>query len=186
MSRDVEEDKNYYRIKTERPIPLRWSAPETIVGKKYSIASDVYAWGVLVYEVFSFADLPFASVTDDMQFIRFLVGAQTAAGELVVRGSSDTPEQAPAVCTPLLEHLESGLRAHNVPGVPALVATLLERCVQRVAADRPSFQQVAELTCRVETPVGSSAMPAAASETKVHLDTMQPDATGRLRAGSSC
>ena len=80
LSRDVEEDRNYYRIKTDRPLPLRWTAPETIAELRYSSASDAYAFGVLAFEVFSFGDFPFDAFPDDNKLIQFLALTPATAG----------------------------------------------------------------------------------------------------------
>src|SRR3989338_116357 len=39
--------------------PIRWMAPECIRNSQYSSASDAYAFGVLMWEVWSGGDLPF-------------------------------------------------------------------------------------------------------------------------------
>lgn len=57
MSRDLKEE-NYYFSK-EGEIPVKWTAPETLNYKKYSIASDVWSFGVVMYEIWSFGHRPF-------------------------------------------------------------------------------------------------------------------------------
>ena len=46
-------------------IPLRWLAPEVIQQENYSSKSDVWAYGVYVWEVFHLADLPFRLKSDE-------------------------------------------------------------------------------------------------------------------------
>ena len=49
---------NYVRLQGEE-LPVRWSAIEVLREKKYSKASDVWAFGVLTYEVFSRGQQPY-------------------------------------------------------------------------------------------------------------------------------
>ena len=46
-------------------IPLRWSAPEVLAWREFSIASDVWAFGVLVCEVFSDGTKPYVEMSND-------------------------------------------------------------------------------------------------------------------------
>ena len=50
-------------------LPVRWMAPELLVdsaeGPAFSLASDVWSYGVLCWEVFSYAQQPFAELTDE-------------------------------------------------------------------------------------------------------------------------
>ena len=124
------EDKNYYRIKTERPIPIRWTAPEAITLLKQSVASDVYSFGVVIFEVFTFAAFPFESFPQDTKFIHFL------------SHSTSVP-----VHQPLLDQADAILRKHGVPGgVPDAAATLLRRCVTRNIDERIGFSEIVRAT----------------------------------------
>ena len=57
MSRDLE-DESYY-VSQGGKIPVKWTAPEAIHYKKYSTASDVWAYGCLLYEIWSVGYKPF-------------------------------------------------------------------------------------------------------------------------------
>lgn len=46
-------------------IPLRWMAPEAVLEDDYSTKSDVWSYGVFVWEVFHSGDLPHKSRTDE-------------------------------------------------------------------------------------------------------------------------
>jgi serine/threonine protein kinase len=147
LSRDLQEDRNYYRLKTDRPLPLRWTAPEAIKLGKFSIASDVYAFGVLVFEVFSFGAFPFAAYPDDMVFVGFLAGiTQRAAGWV---GGTDTAGSGAVgpVHAPLVTQLGKVLQSHGVP-VPPIIEELLRCCVVREPVERLTFGEIAAKTSR--------------------------------------
>ncbi|KAH7709764.1 Protein KIN-9 c [Aphelenchoides avenae] len=43
-------------------LPLRWMAPESLRSFEYSFKSDVWSYGVVLYELFSFGAVPFSSL----------------------------------------------------------------------------------------------------------------------------
>ena len=53
LSRETDEDKNYYRYQTGRPLPIRWTAPEVLTDRAWTTLSDMYSFGVLIFEIFS-------------------------------------------------------------------------------------------------------------------------------------
>ena len=71
LSREVTAEREYYRHKSNRPVPLRWMAPETLLTLTWTRASDVYSFGVLAYEVYSKGRLPFDQLPDE-KFVSFL------------------------------------------------------------------------------------------------------------------
>ena len=62
MSRALREDSDYYKMRTGGMLPLRWSAPETVVSPRYSSASDVWSFFVMMWEVWSDGKRPFESL----------------------------------------------------------------------------------------------------------------------------
>ena len=46
-------------------IPIRWMPLESILHNKYTIESDVWAFGVLLWEIFSFALQPYYGLTNE-------------------------------------------------------------------------------------------------------------------------
>ena len=56
--------KEYVRANEE--LAMRWTAPEVITEGKYSAQSDVWAFGVLAYEVFACGSLPHADQCDNL------------------------------------------------------------------------------------------------------------------------
>ena len=67
MSRALQ-DAEYYVSHGGR-IPVKWTAPEALNFKKYSTASDVWSFGVLMYEIWSLGTKPFCKITNEEVWI---------------------------------------------------------------------------------------------------------------------
>jgi serine/threonine protein kinase len=55
--------RNYYRKTTEGMLPIRWMAPEAIHKSIYTPQSDIFAMAVVFWEVWTYADVPYASMS---------------------------------------------------------------------------------------------------------------------------
>ncbi|CAJ0931478.1 unnamed protein product, partial [Mesorhabditis belari] len=56
-------NKSYYRKdRHEIPMPVKWMSPETIENGYYTQASDVWSYGILLYEMFTLGGQPYPSV----------------------------------------------------------------------------------------------------------------------------
>eukprot|EP00051_Salpingoeca_urceolata_P013407 m.168364 g.168364 ORF g.168364 m.168364 type:complete len:2368 (-) comp17788_c1_seq1:158-7261(-) len=58
MSRTLTGD-TYQKLSQDK-VPVKWLAPECIRNRSYTEASDVWAFGILCFEVFSFGETPYA------------------------------------------------------------------------------------------------------------------------------
>ena len=61
---------DYYKSAKGTAIPVRWTAPEALMERKYTEKSDVWAFGVLMYEVFTAAATPYEGMTNEMVLVR--------------------------------------------------------------------------------------------------------------------
>ncbi|GMT14078.1 hypothetical protein PFISCL1PPCAC_5375, partial [Pristionchus fissidentatus] len=53
-----------YSLNPEERIPIRWMAPEVIKTYEYTRAADIYAYGILMWEIFADGELPFGELTN--------------------------------------------------------------------------------------------------------------------------
>ncbi|EKX33564.1 hypothetical protein GUITHDRAFT_81277, partial [Guillardia theta CCMP2712] len=63
--------------------PMRWMAPESIRRRRFSEKSDVWAFGVTMWEVWTYAEVPFCTIEDDG-----LVGSKVLDGDRLPRPPS--------------------------------------------------------------------------------------------------
>ncbi|CDS40738.1 fibroblast growth factor receptor 4 [Echinococcus multilocularis] len=53
----------YYRMKGNGRVPLKWMAPESVFQKVFTSKSDIWSFGVLLWELFSLGDSPAANLS---------------------------------------------------------------------------------------------------------------------------
>lgn len=52
-------DKDYYRSTKGGNWPIKWSAPETLTFYKFNHQSDIWSYGVTLWEIYTFAEPPY-------------------------------------------------------------------------------------------------------------------------------
>uniref|UniRef100_A0A915I0K5 non-specific protein-tyrosine kinase n=1 Tax=Romanomermis culicivorax TaxID=13658 RepID=A0A915I0K5_ROMCU len=58
LMRSLENKDDYYVMNAEKKIPFAWCPPEALKQRKFSHASDVWSFGVTIWEMFSFGEEP--------------------------------------------------------------------------------------------------------------------------------
>uniref|UniRef100_A0A674KF20 Ephrin type-A receptor 8 n=1 Tax=Terrapene triunguis TaxID=2587831 RepID=A0A674KF20_9SAUR len=64
LSRILEDDPDAAYTTTGGKIPIRWTAPEAIAYRTFSSASDVWSYGVVMWEVLAYGERPYWNMTN--------------------------------------------------------------------------------------------------------------------------
>uniref|UniRef100_A0A674J5H5 Epithelial discoidin domain-containing receptor 1 n=1 Tax=Terrapene triunguis TaxID=2587831 RepID=A0A674J5H5_9SAUR len=107
---------DYYRIQGRAVLPIRWMAWECILMGKFTTASDVWAFGVTLWEVLMLCqEQPYSELTDEQVIEN--------AGQFF----RDQGEQ---------------IYLSRPPACPLALYEVMLRCWVRESKDRPSFQHI--------------------------------------------
>ncbi|TPP58614.1 Fibroblast growth factor receptor [Fasciola gigantica] len=64
LSRQLDPNTEYY-LRDRGALPLRWLAPEVLDTKRYSQKSDIWSYGVLIWEIYTLGGTPYTQFTID-------------------------------------------------------------------------------------------------------------------------
>ncbi|KAM3585603.1 uncharacterized protein V6R79_022360 [Siganus canaliculatus] len=112
LSRYIDEEE-YYKASVSR-LPIKWMAPESINFRRFTTASDVWMFGVCVWEIFSMAQQPFFWLEN---------------GQVINQLESGVRLPKPQLCPPTIYSLLSHCWTYTPQGRPSfsqLVCSLSE------------------------------------------------------------
>ncbi|CAL9684978.1 unnamed protein product [Knipowitschia caucasica] len=69
LARDIRNDDNYV-VKGNARLPVKWMSPESIFLCVYTTQSDVWSYGVLLWEIYSMGRSPYPNMAVDSNFYR--------------------------------------------------------------------------------------------------------------------
>ncbi|XP_037535930.1 discoidin domain-containing receptor 2 [Nematolebias whitei] len=110
MSRNLY-SSDYYRIQGRAVLPIRWMAWESILLGKFTTASDVWAFGVTLWEIFTLCKEQPYSLLSDEQVIE-------NSGEFFRNQGRQIFLYAPPLCPPSLFELMMRCWSRNIPDRP--------------------------------------------------------------------
>jgi len=71
LARDIMSDTNYV-IRGNARLPVKWMAPESLFEGIYTIKSDVWSYGILLWEIFSLGVNPYPGIPVDANFYKLI------------------------------------------------------------------------------------------------------------------
>uniref|UniRef100_A0A8C9ZB83 receptor protein-tyrosine kinase n=1 Tax=Sander lucioperca TaxID=283035 RepID=A0A8C9ZB83_SANLU len=71
LARDINTDSNYV-VKGNARLPVKWMSPESIFECVYTFESDVWSYGILLWEIFSLGNSPYPGMPVDAKFYKLI------------------------------------------------------------------------------------------------------------------
>ncbi|XP_050960376.1 vascular endothelial growth factor receptor 3 isoform X1 [Labeo rohita] len=154
LARDIYKDPDYVRKGNAR-LPLKWMAPESIFDKVYTSQSDVWSFGVLLWEIFSLGASPYPGIQIDEDFCKRLKdGTRMRAPDnaspeiygIMLACWQGEPRERPTFPA-LVEILGDLLQENSLPEIPFNVSQSSEDDGFSQASSRPPSQEEIRLAC---------------------------------------
>ena len=121
MSREVCA-ADYYRIGSAKAcLPVRWMPPEALLYGKFTVKSDVWSYGVVMWEIYSYAHQPFGGISNFEVIDRIKNGQMLDCPELCPASMYDimkscwtrVPQRRPAIAS-VLQRIGHLLRSNSM------------------------------------------------------------------------
>ncbi|XP_027889375.1 tyrosine-protein kinase JAK2 [Xiphophorus couchianus] len=124
LTKVLPQDKEYYMVQEPGESPIFWYSPESLTESKFSVASDVWSFGVVLYELFTHS---YKNCSPPAVFMSMM--GNDKQGQLIVYH--------------LIELLKSGSRLPQPLGCPSEIYQIMEECWDNDPTLRPSFNELA-------------------------------------------
>ncbi|NXS69350.1 FLT3 kinase, partial [Pandion haliaetus] len=71
LARDVVNNSDYI-VRGNARLPVKWMAPESLFERTYTMKSDVWSYGILLWEIFSLGVNPYPGIQVDTKFYKLI------------------------------------------------------------------------------------------------------------------
>ncbi|XP_044250142.1 fibroblast growth factor receptor homolog 1 [Drosophila takahashii] len=75
LARDIQSTE-YYRKNTNGRLPIKWMAPESLQEKFYDSKSDVWSYGILLWEIMTYGQQPYPTIMSAEELYAYLMSGQ--------------------------------------------------------------------------------------------------------------
>ncbi|XP_029469505.1 tyrosine-protein kinase JAK2 isoform X3 [Rhinatrema bivittatum] len=135
LTKVLPQDKEYYKVKEPGESPIFWYAPESLTESKFSVASDIWSFGVVLYELFTYSE---KSKSPPSEFMRMI--GNDKQGQMIVFH--------------LIELLKNNGRLPKPDGCPDEIYSIMSECWNNNINLRPSFKDLALRVDRTRDSMG--------------------------------
>ncbi|XP_078141968.1 tyrosine-protein kinase JAK1 [Centroberyx gerrardi] len=130
LTKSIKDSEGYYTVKDDHDSPVFWYAPECLMHCKFYLASDVWSFGVTMYELITYCETKSSPMTLFLDMIGRTHGQMT-----VIR---------------LVKVLAEGKRLPRPEGCPEPVYELMRKCWEHTPERRITFKRLIEGLTRMQ------------------------------------
>uniref|UniRef100_A0A3Q1EEQ9 Tyrosine-protein kinase n=1 Tax=Acanthochromis polyacanthus TaxID=80966 RepID=A0A3Q1EEQ9_9TELE len=124
LTKTIKDNEGYYTVKDDHDSPVFWYAPECLTQCKFYLASDVWSFGVTMYELITYCDSSKSPMARYLDMIGRTQGQMT-----IIR---------------LVKVLQEGRRLPRPEGCSEHVYELMRRCWEQMPDKRITFKRLIE------------------------------------------
>ncbi|XP_054612498.1 tyrosine-protein kinase JAK2a isoform X2 [Dunckerocampus dactyliophorus] len=123
LTKVLPQDKEYYTVRQPGESPIFWYSPESLTESKFSVASDVWSFGVVLYELFTYCDKGYSPPAVFMEQM-----GHEKQGQMIVYH--------------LIDLLKQGYRLPMPDKCPQEIRQMMAECWSGEPGRRPTFQML--------------------------------------------
>ncbi|XP_068561915.1 tyrosine-protein kinase JAK2a [Cebidichthys violaceus] len=123
LTKVLPQDKEYYTVREPGESPIFWYAPESLTESKFSVGSDVWSFGVVLYELFTYSD-------------------KNCSPPAVFMDRMGHEKQGQMIVYHLIDLLKQGYRLPDPDNCPKEILKIMSDCWSSEPRLRPTFKKL--------------------------------------------